>query len=207
MKRHWTPRYVVDRLSVMAYEKRRPDDPWLVRGAVDVIDHLLRPTDTGLEWGSGRSTSWLAPRLGHLTSVEDSPEWASQVSDRIAKDSLEERVSYHLLSTEGDETSPYVRIVERFEDDSLDFCLVDGQLREHCTKAVLPKLKCGSLLVIDNFNWHVPNPDGTRVPYSQTERDGPANEVWGELWETSLSQYRRWWLSSGVTETAVFIKS
>jgi len=43
----------------MAYEKTHPDAPWLTAHAIAFLVDWLRPEDTGVEWGSGRSTLWL----------------------------------------------------------------------------------------------------------------------------------------------------
>src|SRR6202007_3269075 len=76
---HWTPRYVRDRLGVMAYQMLEPDAPWLTQSANRVLESLLRESDVGLEFGSGRSTRWLAGRIANLTSVEHDPSWANKV--------------------------------------------------------------------------------------------------------------------------------
>src|SRR6185295_16083792 len=54
--RHWTPRYVYDRTSDLLYAHRHPGLPWITRQATDLLAGLLRPSDRGLEFGSGRST-------------------------------------------------------------------------------------------------------------------------------------------------------
>jgi len=54
--RHWTPRYIWDRLGTVLYERRRPEDPWLTKEAVRALSTYLRLEDSGLELGSGRST-------------------------------------------------------------------------------------------------------------------------------------------------------
>ena len=60
---HWTPRYVVNRVAWFVYERRNMDKPWLTPRAVELLSELILPTDTGIEWGSGRSTAWFAKRL------------------------------------------------------------------------------------------------------------------------------------------------
>ena len=65
---HLTPRYVKNKLKVIADEKWHPDNPWLTNDAVELPDRLLMPSDVGVEFGSGGSTVWFAKRLRHLTS-------------------------------------------------------------------------------------------------------------------------------------------
>jgi hypothetical protein len=63
---HWTPRYVKNRLALMAYERFNPEQPWLTRNMIEILENWLKPTDVGLEFGSGRSTTWFARRVRHL---------------------------------------------------------------------------------------------------------------------------------------------
>lgn len=81
--RHWTPRYIWNRLALMADERRHPDAPWLTRTMVEILETWLRPGDVGLEFGSGRSTIWFARRVGHLTSVEHHPGWYAKVKQNL----------------------------------------------------------------------------------------------------------------------------
>jgi hypothetical protein len=47
----------------------------------------------------------------------------------------------------------YVAVFSEFEDDSLDFVVIDGHYRQACLLAALKKLKPGGLLLVDNSNW------------------------------------------------------
>jgi len=88
---------------------------------VDILENWLRPTDRGIEWGSGRSTIWFAERVGCLVSVEHSPVWYERVSAELKRQGLE-NVEYHFCEDEAD----YCRVADAFPSDSFDFCLVDG---------------------------------------------------------------------------------
>ena len=81
--RHWTPRYLWNRLALMADERRYPDSPWLTRAMVEILETWLRPGDVGLEFGSGRSTIWFARRIKYLTSVENNPGWYTKVKENL----------------------------------------------------------------------------------------------------------------------------
>jgi hypothetical protein len=59
---HRTPRYVYHRTRQLFYERAHPADPWLTPAAIGLLSTLLRPADTGVEFGSGRSTLWFAAR-------------------------------------------------------------------------------------------------------------------------------------------------
>ena len=66
-------------------------------------------------------------------------------------------VTYHLLSTgekDNEEAkSPYVSIIDTFDDGSLDFCLVDGSHREFCALRVLEKILRGSKNIARPLNF------------------------------------------------------
>ena len=116
-------------------------------------------------------------------------------------------VTYHLLSTgekdnEGAK-SPYVSIIDTFDDGSLDFCLVDGSHREFCALKVLEKIRPGGLLVIDNVNWFLCSDSDS--PDSRSFANGPNGPIWKEE-RDRLSDWRKIWTTSGVSDTALFIK-
>jgi hypothetical protein len=72
-------------LRQIAFSRRFPDAPWLAESAVLLLDSWLKPTDVELEWGSGRSTIWLARRMKRLTSVESDKTWFEMVRVRLQK--------------------------------------------------------------------------------------------------------------------------
>lgn len=129
--RHWSPRYLQDRLAVMSYERRHPEAPWLAAQMIEILASWLKPTDVGLEWGSGRSSAWLARRVRYLTSVEDNPEWAERVERMTAAAGHSAHVNLHRAPlTDDDLARPadarYVLLAQELGPASLDFTLVDG---------------------------------------------------------------------------------
>jgi predicted O-methyltransferase YrrM len=204
--RHWTPRYVYNRIRLMSSEHAHPDDPWITPEAVRLLTSMLRPSDRGVEYGSGRSTIWFAERVGQLTSVEHDGQWHATVSTKLKNRGLS-NVEYILSPRDQPKelggTSEYTRTALNFTELSIDFVLIDGLYREYVTKLMMPKIKPGGMLIIDNINWYLPTP--THAPYSRTAALGPDGPVWSEL-ARDLSKWRSIWTSSGVTDTAIFIK-
>ena len=204
---HWTPRYLLDRLRWEAFQRRRPAEPWLAPDAIDTLRTLILPTDRGIEWGSGRSTLWFAGRMAHLTSLESVPAWHAIVRQQLAERGVA-NVDYRLIEDGrpgeelGTPRSPFVTACEAFEDASLQFALVDGYARAFCCLAVLPKLAPGGVLVLDNANWFLDRP--TRTPRSRVGQ-GPLSEPWREF-DERIRGWRMVWTSSGVTDTAIWIK-
>lgn len=187
--RHLTPRYVVDRIAVAFDQRLRPSDPWLTRDAIRLRECWLRPSDRGLEWGSGRSTLWFALRVGALTSVEHDASWAATVRSMLASEPRASPTDYRLEpdGATNNADSRYVGVARSLADRSLDFALVDGVARDHCAWAVLPKLRPGGLLVIDNANWFLDGPYESRSPNSRNGR-GPSSEVWAAV----AAEVARW---------------
>jgi SAM-dependent methyltransferase len=203
---HRTPRYVYHRTRQLLFERGHPDAPWLTPTAIGLLGGLLRPDDRGAEFGSGRSTLWFAARVAALTSVEHDPLWHEAVTRRLKERGIG-NVDYILapgdqpMERGGD--SAYARTALSFEDASLDFALVDGHYRDYSAKFILPKLKPGGMLVIDNVNWYLPCESA--APNSRTAALGPATSAWAEVWR-ELAGWRTIWTSSGVWDTAIFIK-
>lgn len=201
---HWNLNYIVNRISWGIYQHRNMDKPWLTPLANMLLDTLILPTDIGLEWGSGRSTCWFANRLQHLTSVETNLQWYERVNKMIADFGLT-NITYKLLPIENEnpvQTDAYVRVCDYFEDETLGFVLIDGSERGSCANAVVPKIKDGGILVIDNINWFLDYP--TRSPNSRY-RLGTVNVQWVHF-EHLVAGWRMIWTSSGVIDTAIWIK-
>jgi predicted O-methyltransferase YrrM len=203
---HRTPRYVYNRVRQLAFERAQPDAPWLTPAATELLARLLRRADHGAEYGSGRSTLWFAARVAALTSVEHDPDWHQSVTARLKERRLD-NVEYILapqdqpLEQGGD--AAYARTALTFRDASLDFALIDGAYRDFTAKFILPKIKPGGMLIIDNVNWYLPCQ--SKAPNSRSAALGPATPVWTEIW-AQISQWRTIWTSSGVWDTAIFIR-
>jgi predicted O-methyltransferase YrrM len=190
----------------MIWEHAHAQDPWLTREAVKLLTSMLRPCDRGVEFGSGRSTVWLAERVGLLTSVEHDAQWYSTVSRRI-KDRKLTNVEYKLVyqdqPPQRGEESQYARTALAFPEKSIDFTLIDGLYRDSVTSLMIPKIKPGGLLVIDNVNWFLPS--RSHSPSSRAPQMGPDGPKWAEV-ANELTGWRSIWTSSGVTDTAIFVK-
>jgi predicted O-methyltransferase YrrM len=202
--RHRTPRYVYHRTRQLFYERGHPGDPWLTPEAIRLLGALLRPSDTGVEFGSGRSTVWFAQRVAHLTSVEHDERWHADVSATLRDRGLT-NVDYVLAPWDPDlpgDQSDYVGTLRRFAVASLDFALIDGAYRDHAARLVMPRIKPGGLLIIDNVNWFLPS--DSRAPASRSRALGP-EPGWTDI-AGELAGWRSIWTASGVWDTAIFVR-
>ncbi len=203
---HWTPRYIKNRLAEMHYQRTHPTHPWLTRTAVEILTGYLKPTDTGFEYGSGRSTQWLAKRIGHITSVEHDKAWYDKVSE-VLKNNSQNNIAYCHIDVDPKDNeggdSAYAKRIDQVESASLDFVLVDGSYRDHCAKNAIRTIRPGGVLIIDNVNWYLPSDSVS--PKSRSHQQGPNGLVWADV-HAQIAGWRKIWTSSGVTDTAFFFK-
>jgi SAM-dependent methyltransferase len=199
---HISPRYVLDRCLVKIYEQRNPDAPWITARAAWILNELLRKSDNGLEYGSGRSTVWLAKRTNSLVSVEGSPDWYARVNDRLSSEGLT-NVSYKYVQTDCRLANCpgrpiYVMADPNLRPGCLDYALVDGYYRDECIMRALDLLKPGGILILDNANWFIPR---------KTRSPGSASVPPEGLWSEFLSRAAGWrliWTTNGVSDTAIW---
>ncbi|MER9046372.1 class I SAM-dependent methyltransferase [Mesorhizobium sp. M0923] len=192
-----TPRYVASRINVAIDHRLKPDDPWLTRDAIDFLDQWLRPTDIFAEFGSGRSTIWIAQRVRSLLSVEPDPNWHSIISSRLA--------ARHLNNVDYRVKFESYEIASEIENNSLDAALVDGKFRDQVALEMVSKVKLGGIITIDNVNWFLPRDPKPTSPGSRSIADGTASKVWDEF-IARTANWRVYWTTNGVNDTAFFFK-
>jgi predicted O-methyltransferase YrrM len=159
------PNKIVSRVRYWLYEKRNQDKPWLCPGTIDFLNAHLTKEMVGVEFGSGRSTHWLANRMKSLTSIEHHDGWYNIVKQQLQSSELG-NVDYRLVPLDHPESEPerdhydpiprYVSVLLDLPPDSLDFVLVDGHYRSTCIQCALTKLKVDGLLVVDDIEfWYL----------------------------------------------------
>ena len=131
----------------------RPRQPMLSYRAAKEITALLTPDSRCVEFGSGLSTAWLAERCGFLLSVENDEGWHNRVSEMI-KGPAFDHVRYELR-----DPARFAKLDEH-PDESFDFILVDGWDRHGCVLSLLPKIKPGGWVYLDNSDKDMTRPDG-----------------------------------------------
>ena len=208
--RELAPPYLWRSWQQRSFHRAHPDAPLIVASAVILLDTWLRPTDRGLEWGSGRSTAWLAARLAHLVTVEHDQVWHARVSQQLRGRDLAGKVDYRLVPAPAQQMDepldhPYAGVADELADGSLDVVLVDGQMRLRCMQKVLAKLKPGGLLVLDGANRYVPNRFDRGFTTVQIRREEPLTEEWRHV----LDGLRDWrWMNTtdGLWDTRLWIR-
>lgn len=203
---HHLWRYLVQRW----FQRTFPDTPVMVANATVLLDAWLRPTDRVFEWGSGRSTTFLARRVGALTSIEHDSSWHAEVTQTLEREGLAEKVEYRLIPAPGGQMdeptdSPYANAIDQVPDGSLDAVIVDGQMRLRCAERALGKLKPSGLLVIDGANRYLPNRFEGAHTTLRIWRDEPLNEEWRSLAER-LSDWRAIHTTDFLWDTRMWVK-
>lgn len=204
---HWSVSYLWSRSKEKLYRQSNPNLPWFSPQANEFLQEYLLPSDSGLEFGSGRSTLWLAPRVTHLTSVEHNPAWAEKVKTKLASESIKNVELIYAPKLEGAnpdiEHSAYVGVTDQFPEASLDFVVIDGIYRAQCALRSLHLLKPHGILIIDNVNKALPSP--SQAPNSRSLAQGPEGSTWTDVWRI-IQSWRRFWTGNGVSDTAFFFK-
>jgi predicted O-methyltransferase YrrM len=158
IKRPWL---IPARVKYWVWEKRNRDKPWLCPGTVAFCEAKLSKSMKALEFGSGRSTHWLARLVGHVTSVEHDATWYSEVQQQLALaqatnvDYLNIPLDHPLSAPEQPSYQPipkYVAVADCFADQSLDLIIVDGHYRKTCIRHATRKLAPRGYLLLDDAN-------------------------------------------------------
>ena len=205
MKKHWTLRYIFNRSKNYFFERNNQDLPWLTPQSIKLLDDLIKKTDIGLEFGSGRSTAWFAKRCKFLTSVEDDQQWYKIVKDKLDKNNIKNVDYYYKNSiSENNLDTEYYKIIDEFNDNSLDFVLIDGKHRDILSLAAIQKVKLGGLLILDNANRYLPFK--TYSPHSINNSFERVTKEW-MVFNEKINLWRRIWTSNGVTDTVIYIKT
>lgn len=206
MKDHINLRYIKDKIATSVYWKMNADKPWLTKAANNYLEKNLKPQMLGIEYGSGRSTLWIAQRIKHLVSVEGNKQWYDKVKQDISSRGVS-NVEYFYKSYEDNKSEKnaleYSEHINNYEDNYFDLIFIDGGPRGYCTKNALTKLKSKGMLVIDNINWYIPT--DSKSPSSIPLGGSCADDVWTEIWKV-ISKWDCHYTSSGVTDTAIYIK-
>jgi predicted O-methyltransferase YrrM len=200
------PRLGVDWALLQVARRRHAgeDVPWVTEDALRLLETVLLPTDTGLEFGSGASTVWFARHAAQVRSVEASPEWFDAVQPKLDRAHLDNaRVT--LASRDLGEDSPahrdaYVNAYPELAPGSLDWVFVDGEYRDECAMRAIDLLKCGGLLILDNANSYLPGP--SRSPWRVS---APGSPMWHDVADR-LSSWRMAWTTNGLWDTALWVK-
>lgn len=177
-----------------------PCVPFLSQVATDFYDSILMPNYKVFEYGSGRSTIWLADRVSFLVSVEHDQEWYIAINSLLGDEQSVARlilVSFGKFDPDANEkVIEYVNTINQFPDDFFDIVSCDGndEARAQCIIASVQKVKPGGWLVIDDLgwspvdngiaaagieNWHTETYGGPTIGFDPENPAGPGSNTTG----------------------------
>tara|TARA_B110000003_G_scaffold275872_1_gene319864 strand:- start:5406 stop:6017 length:612 start_codon:yes stop_codon:yes gene_type:complete len=197
---HVNLNYIFSRIREILYQKKNPTDPWLTAESIKILNSILKKDDVGLEFGSGRSSIWFANKVKFINSVEYKKEWFDIISKQIkSKKKLKKKINIRLLKEKND----YIGYIRTFKKESLDFCLVDSIWRDYCALNVIPKIKVGGILILDNANWYIPShsksPNSIRINQKYWSKEF-------NIFHNKVKNWRNIWTTNGVSDTSIWIK-
>lgn len=121
--------------------------PWLMPAVIEWLARTVRPTDTVLETGAGGSTVFFCARAAHTICYEHTSEWAAKIS--ASNLTMRHWPSYPTAGLQPETLPP------------IDLAFIDGRGRVRSVLDVLPHIKPGGWLVLD---------DSDRPRYAEAHR-------------------------------------
>ncbi len=114
--------------------------PWYTYPAIEYLETFDLLDCRVFEFGSGNSSIYWAKRARSVTTVEDDPRWHEQVQARAL-------LNQNLLLRR--DRDGYVAAIAH-DGIPYDVIVIDGNHRLECTKAAIPQLNPGGMIVLDN---------------------------------------------------------
>ena len=170
--------------------------PWMVSGAVELVEQNLRPDMTVLEYGGGASTPYWCERAGVLHTVEASPGWAMILLDYMChRFDLVDRWRFHFVGANWANVDsgkrrtgrslPEPEVRRRMEDDyaivlsdRVDAIIIDGSVRQRTAERLTTYIERDQpeILLVDNMDAAYVSESVDRVDFSGYER----HDFWGD---------------------------
>lgn len=120
---------------------------------IEIIENLLKPHFTCLEFGSGYSTAYFPRFVKRWDSVEDDLGWFGKVEKMIKNEELLKNAEINLNYREI-KPSYYI-----FDYNLYDFILIDGKFRKECLELSVKNAKKEAIILLHDatryeyFSW------------------------------------------------------
>ncbi len=139
--------YLRDKGWMQSYYSKQSVDvagkplPWLTYPLIDFLGPRLNKTMSVFEFGAGYSTHWFAERVGNVESVEHEKIWVKLLEDQ----GLPANAQLHWKKLDDGYDSLVTDLSMTF-----DIILIDGRIRNACTKHAVSALKSNGVILFDN---------------------------------------------------------
>ncbi len=126
--------------------------PWMHEKEIAAIEKYLGHDQVMLEWGSGGSTVYFAPKVKQLWTIEHNKEWFDKLPDIANLEKLHVAANNLVPITESthNDYRDYIEITSRIKL-KFDVVLIDGRARVACAKYVLRHLHTNSVVFLHDF--------------------------------------------------------
>lgn len=199
IKKHHNFTYILSRLRYYFYENfSHKNYPWLTQKANKWLSKNLNKSMIGLEFGSGKSTLWLANKTKFVHSIETNKDWYVKIKNQ---QKLYNNSNIKIYFCE-QILSDYLNIIDSFEDTYFDYILIDGKFRDYSALKSIEKLKPNGFLIIDNINRYIPS--SSKSPSSIRDLS-QTSDKWIEF-INNTKNYNKYIFTNNVTDTGIFEK-
>jgi hypothetical protein len=195
----WSIQDACDKARTAIYGLTHPNEPWLPKAAIELLDQCIQPESVGFQWGAGPGTLWLAERVAALITIESNTTTFDR-TQRLLREAKHDNVT---LLLHGEEAYGYRAAAKDLDDSLLDFAIVAGHHRDACCQIILPKIRPGGILVIDNAERFFPSDSST--PGALAPDASPASAPWRFV-QGHLASWKCTWTSDGRRDTALWQK-
>jgi len=128
--------------------------PWMHDNEIAMIEKYLSANKNMLEWGSGGSTVYFAPKVKQLFSIEHVKEWFDKISKIIPANVNLNYVAANnevsITESSFNDYADYINYAKTF-DTVFDVVLIDGRARVECAKFILDFIHRDSVVIIHDF--------------------------------------------------------
>lgn len=118
--------------------------PWYTYPAVEFFNQLNVQGLNIFEYSSGNSSLYWAQKGANVYSVEHSPEWFEEMSQKSS--------SLKALTLATDRAS-YASTIHNYAID-FDIIIIDGVWRTDCAREALTRCGSDTLVLLDNSDWY-----------------------------------------------------
>jgi hypothetical protein len=131
--------WISTRAQGLAKDKDGNPIPWFTYPAIELLSDRARADWRVLEFGAGMGTLWWSRKVGAVTAVEHSQEWATQVSAQCKA---------QILLTTGDSAEAYMQAA--LASAPYDVVIVDGIFRNECLDAAALLVAPAGVIILDD---------------------------------------------------------